>query len=54
MKDLKKDFVTVAVVAAVAEYTRDSGTWQSAEKLHAIRMVPGRNEAKNKFWLFSK
>ena len=40
MLDSQKDFVTVVVAAAVAEYTRDSGTWQNAEKLHVIRMVP--------------
>ena len=34
--------MTVVVAAAVAEYTRDSGTWQNAEKLHVIRMVPGK------------
>ena len=45
--------MTVVVAAAVAEYTRDSGTWQNAEKLHVIRMVPGK-KVNYQFGFFEK
>ena len=46
--------MTVVVAAAVAEYTRDSGTWQNAEKLHVIRMVPGKKRKIFDFGFFEK